>query len=47
MVSITNMGLTRRDFGRTDGQDVSLFTLKNERGFEVSITNYGGAIVSL
>lgn len=30
-----------------DGQDVSLYTLTNERGFEVSITNYGGAVVSL
>jgi aldose 1-epimerase len=36
-----------KQFGVTDGQDVSLYTLANENGFEVSITNYGGAVVSL
>lgn len=41
------MGITKRHFGTTDGQDVNLYTLTNERGFEVSITNYGGAIVSI
>ena len=46
-MGVTNVGITRRDFGRTGGEDVSLYTLKNERGFEVSITNYGGAVVSL
>jgi aldose 1-epimerase len=46
-LDITNVGLAKQDFGRTDGADVSLYTLKNERGFEVSITNYGGAVVSL
>jgi aldose 1-epimerase len=30
-----------------DGVDVSLYTLTNKHGFEVSITNYGGAVVSL
>jgi aldose 1-epimerase len=39
--------ITSRHFGTTDGQDIYLFTLKNERGFEVSITTYGGAVVSL
>ena len=36
-----------KNFGSTEGQDVSLYTLTNERGFEVTITNYGGAVVSL
>ena len=30
-----------------DGVDVSLFTLTNKHGFEVSITTYGGAVVTL
>lgn len=34
-------------FGETDGQEVRLYTLTNNHGLEVSITNYGGAVVSL
>jgi aldose 1-epimerase len=30
-----------------DGRDVHLYTLQDEDGFEVAITNYGGAVVSL
>ena len=41
------MGITKKHFGTTDGQEISLYTLTNERGFEVAITNYGGAVVSL
>lgn len=41
------MGITKKSFGSTDGQEVSLYTLTNERDFEVTITNYGGALVSL
>lgn len=42
------MNLTSRAFGTTpDGSTVSLFTLTNNHGLEVSITNYGGAITSL
>ena len=41
------MGIVKRHFGNLDGQDVSLYTLTNSRGFEVSITNFGGAVVSL
>jgi len=41
------VGITQTHFGVTDDQEVSLFTLTNERGLEVSITNYGGAVVSL
>jgi aldose 1-epimerase len=39
--------ITSKHFGRTDDRDVNLYTLKNDDGFEVSITNYGGAVVSL
>jgi aldose 1-epimerase len=38
---------SKQHFGTADGQDVSLYTLTNERGLEVSITNYGGSLVSL
>jgi len=35
-------------FGKTpDGQDVSLYTLKNQSGMEVKITNYGGTVTSI
>ena len=39
--------ITTEHFGATDGRDVSRYTLKNSDGFEVVITNYGGAVVSL
>ncbi len=41
------MNISTRHFGTADGQDVSLYTLTNDHGFEVAITNYGGAVVSL
>jgi aldose 1-epimerase len=41
------VGIVKRHFGNTEGQDVSLYTLANSRGFEVSITNFGGSVVSL
>lgn len=34
-------------FGKIDGQDIQLYTLKNEKGFEVKITNYGGIVTSI
>jgi len=38
----------RVSFGKTpDGQEVSLYTLRNASGMEATITNYGGIIVSL
>ena len=42
-----SVNISERHFGMTDGQDVSLYTLTNAHGFEVSITNFGGAVVSL
>src|ERR1700674_3534622 len=39
---------TKKSFGKTpDGQPVDLFVLTNRGGAEASITNYGGAVVSL
>src|SRR5947207_13451266 len=39
---------TKKSFGKTpDGQPADLFVLTNTNGAEVSITNYGGAVVSL
>ena len=35
------------EFGTIDGQSVSLFTLVNESGASVGITEYGGIVVSL
>jgi len=40
--------LTKHTFGKTaDGQNVDLYTIRNSRGFEAKITNYGGILVSL
>lgn len=36
-----------QNFGKADGKEVSLYTLKNKNGVEAKITNYGGIIVSL
>jgi len=42
------MNISSKPFGQTpDGTDVHLYTLSNDHGLEVSITNYGGAITSL
>lgn len=42
------MKLIHHPFGTTpDGEETGLYTLSNDRNFEVSITNYGGAITSL
>lgn len=42
------MNIVKSDFGKLeDGTSVSLFTLTNENGVEVKITNYGGIITSL
>lgn len=39
---------TKKSFGQTpDGQPADLYVLANKNGSEVSITNYGGAVVSL
>jgi aldose 1-epimerase len=41
-------GVQQSDFGKTpEGQSVALYTLKNSRGAEVKITNYGGIVTVL
>ena len=42
------MSITEKPFGKTeDGTEVTLYTLKNESGMTVSITNYGGIVTSI
>ena len=42
------MEIKKESFGQTaDGTPVDLYTLTNDRGLEVKITNYGGIIVSV
>ena len=43
-----NRQISQRPFGQTkDGTPVTLFTLRNKKGAEVAICNYGGLVVSL
>jgi aldose 1-epimerase len=39
-------GVTKTDWGKVDGKDVYLYTLVNDKGDTVTITNYGGAVTS-
>src|SRR5687767_9407521 len=40
--------ITKQSFGKTNaGQSVDIYTLRNYRGMEARITNYGGIVVSL
>ena len=39
--------VTSKPFGTVDGQPVELFTLRNDKGAEATITNYGGIVVTL
>ena len=41
------MKVTRKPFGQVDGRSVDLFTLENDCGVTVKITNYGGIITSI
>ena len=41
-------GLRREDFqSEVQGKQTDLFVLKNNKGCEVAITNYGGALVAI
>ena len=44
--SAAKPGITRTDWGEHDGKKVYLFTLVNNNGDTVTITNYGGAVTS-
>ena len=39
-------GVTKTDWGKVDGKDVYLYTLVNDKGDTVTITNYGGTVTS-
>ncbi len=41
-----NPGISQAKWGNTNGKDVLLYTLVNNKGDEVKITNYGGIITS-
>lgn len=44
----TLSGLQTKDFvGKVNGKETALYSLKNARGLEACITNYGGRLVSL
>ena len=44
----TAQSVTKQSFGKTaEGENVDLYTLRNTRGAEAKITNYGGIVVSL
>ena len=41
-------GILKHSFGKTaEGEPVEIYTLTNQRGMQVKITNYGGIVVSL
>ena len=41
-------GLKRADFQKViDGKQTDLFILKNEKGAEMAVTNYGGAVLAI
>lgn len=48
VVALAQAKITKTSFGKTPaGEQVDLYTLRNAKGMEARITNYGGIIVSL
>ncbi|HET6980241.1 MAG TPA: aldose epimerase family protein [Pyrinomonadaceae bacterium] len=48
MIAQAQASVTKQSFGKTEsGENVDLYTLRNTRGVEAKITNYGGIVVSL
>lgn len=43
---VMKKGISKSDWGKADGKDVFLFTLTNNKGDQVKISNYGGTITS-
>ena len=41
------MTIESKNFGTYQGEEIKLYTLKNEKGIEVKITNYGATITSI
>jgi aldose 1-epimerase len=42
-----NMKITKEKFGEADGREVMLYTMTNDHGMSVKITNYGGIVTSV
>ncbi|MDQ6762028.1 MAG: galactose mutarotase [Bacteroidota bacterium] len=42
----TKAGVTQKDWGEFDGKKISLYTLTNDKGVQVTISNYGGIVTS-
>jgi aldose 1-epimerase len=47
METTNNAGNAGKSFGKTDGKDITEYTLANSSGMQVSIINYGGTITKL
>ena len=45
-ISFSKAVITKKDWGEVDGKKVYLFTLENENGTIVTISNYGGTVTS-
>jgi aldose 1-epimerase len=45
--SASGATITSKDFGQVDGQTVQVYTLTNDHGMRVAITNYGGIITEI
>lgn len=47
-VALAQPAITKASFGTTkDGESVDIYTLRNTKGMEARVTNYGGIVVSL
>ena len=46
MSNTQGLNITHKPFGTADGKEVLLYTLTNKNGLELSVTNYGGTVVS-
>ncbi|HEY5465071.1 MAG TPA: aldose epimerase family protein [Hanamia sp.] len=44
--AVVKAGVTKTDWGKVDGKNVYLYTLVNDKGDTVTITNYGGTVTS-
>ncbi len=40
------MKISNQKFGSVNGQDVNLYTIKNDNGYVMKVTNYGGIVTS-
>jgi aldose 1-epimerase len=46
--TMTAIAIDKKSFGKTDdGREVFLYTLKNSNGIEITITNFGGDVISI